>query len=622
MQSSEYLFSRFTILFLLSFYFILLSSAAAQVKIKEKVEIKPKAVNIEINNDSLNINTKLKKGKGYNGITSGTGSSVIISALASVKVTIEGSEAAAQSDLVLRSPVNETIIENANQKIGEEWNSDLYPAQTIFTFGLNWSYEGNSGTEAGAIIDTLSSRKFRISFEDIGVYDYNDLVILVEIIYDHNMEVKFYPDEILAGEESEIILDIKDRNGNVESFPEGELFNARLTKTDDYGSVLQTIDGSITSDELTGVTEGFKFISAEDLDTTNLTTIQLNVDTHNSTYGDLDAMDEITIYKSDIAVLFSKNELTEGDTSIISLYKINENGNLENFPADQKFDISIIDGKDFGMIENNNGEKNIHFEDEEQPFMLIVGDSISGSKKEIRIKASTFVEEGNTVEGKVESKHPIQIVGSSKSQNSTNKNVTNADNSVKKNNSITFINPGGSFAEKIFGIGKATVGNNVIVQFEPAELTPGDTALVKIYKKDANGELIPYPAGQKFEVGILDGCDYGDLLVNNTRGTYFTNIEEPIKYIAEDNISVDSAKVSLRVGIVQTANQSATFMQPIAAGANYSKKRRVKTAASSGKNINKLTATSCSLEPFVYDEYGIGSVIFKKIGRASCRERV
>ena len=357
LQSSEYLFSRFTILFLLSFYFILLSSAAAQVKIKEKVEIKPKAVNIEINNDSLNINTKLKKGKGYNGITSGTGSSVIISALASVKVTIEGSEAAAQSDLVLRSPVNETIIENANQKIGEEWNSDLYPAQTIFTFGLNWSYEGNSGTEAGAIIDTLSSRKFRISFEDIGVYDYNDLVILVEIIYDHNMEVKFYPDEILAGEESEIILDIKDRNGNVESFPEGELFNARLTKTDDYGSVLQTIDGSITSDELTGVTEGFKFISAEDLDTTNLTTIQLNVDTHNSTYGDLDAMDEITIYKSDIAVLFSKNELTEGDTSIISLYKINENGNLENFPADQKFDISIIDGKDFGMIENNNGEK-------------------------------------------------------------------------------------------------------------------------------------------------------------------------------------------------------------------------------------------------------------------------
>jgi hypothetical protein len=53
-------FPRFSILLLLSFYFILLSSATAQVKIKERVEIKPSSnivITQRLNKTTSNMTT-------------------------------------------------------------------------------------------------------------------------------------------------------------------------------------------------------------------------------------------------------------------------------------------------------------------------------------------------------------------------------------------------------------------------------------------------------------------------------------------------------------------------------------------------------------------------------------
>ena len=322
----------------------------------------------------------------------------------------------------------------------------------------------------------------------------------------------------------------------------------------------------------------------------------------------------------ELGVAINPSELNAGDTADVILSQkvagsdTSANGgyDYEPFPSDQIFNASIVEGAEYAYLYDPvEGTSDSELTDVEQGFKLIINPGVDTNNVEIKIKVSTTISDGTGSSLTVYkgNNHPAKVVSTT---------TTTATHKFKKKvnssgtNKTAFIGiPSG---KQIFGIGKATIGNNIIVQFEPAELSPGDTAVVHIYKKGSGGELIAFPQGQKFEVGLLDGCDYGDLLIDSVRGTYFTNVEEPIKYIVEDSINVDSAKVSLRVGIVTTANQSAPQIQPTANAVNYSKRKGTYSTASKAKNINKLTATSCSLQPFVYDEYGTGiSKIRQKI---------
>ncbi len=91
--------------------------------------------------------------------------------------------------------------------------------------------------------------------------------------------------------------------------------------------------------------------------------------------------------------------------------------------------------------------------------------------------------------------------------------------------------------------------SNVMVQIDPPEVSPGDTATI-IVKKHGNCQVTDYPPDQLFNVGIL-GDSTGTILSSDGTDTasYFTNIPAGFKFIAPDSINGDSAVVYIEVGI-------------------------------------------------------------------------
>ncbi len=110
--------------------------------------------------------------------------------------------------------------------------------------------------------------------------------------------------------------------------------------------------------------------------------------------------------------------------------------------------------------------------------------------------------------------------------------------------------------------------------------------MVKIYKKDSGGNLVEYPADQRYEIGILEGCEYGDLLVNDTMDVYFADVTGPIKYIAADSTGADTAKVTLRLGLIPSDGNT--------------------TLRKAAKKRDETAASYCSVSGFLVNAHGVG----------------
>jgi len=66
------------------------------------------------------------------------------------------------------------------------------------------------------------------------------------------------------------------------------------------------------------------------------------------------------------------------------------------------------------------------------------------------------------------------------------------------------------------------------------------------------GILEDYPPEQTFEVGMLEGCMLGNLLVDDSLDTYFYDVSQPIKFIA-DTTGDSSGVVLLSIGLIDTS---------------------------------------------------------------------
>lgn len=86
------------------------------------------------------------------------------------------------------------------------------------------------------------------------------------------------------------------------------------------------------------------------------------------------------------------------------------------------------------------------------------------------------------------------------------------------------------------------------VTIEPGVLSAGDTASVIIKKRNPDGTLEDFPSEQTFEIGMLEGCIQGDILVNVSLGYYFPDAQLPVYFVAADSIDEDSGYVRLRIG--------------------------------------------------------------------------
>jgi len=88
----------------------------------------------------------------------------------------------------------------------------------------------------------------------------------------------------------------------------------------------------------------------------------------------------------------------------------------------------------------------------------------------------------------------------------------------------------------------------IYVYTEPEILAASDTADVIIKKRNADGTLEDFPIGQTFELAVTKGCVDGNILVGDSVGVYFADVQQPIKFVTADSLESDSGYVRLRVG--------------------------------------------------------------------------
>ncbi|MDP2366125.1 MAG: hypothetical protein Q8M94_20430, partial [Ignavibacteria bacterium] len=184
-----------------------------------------------------------------------------------VKVTYSEAAGSAKIDLLLRQPVQQTLLEYANKNTGYTWVSEGYPPNTNVEFGIYW-YWNNWGTiyqgnEAGAIITQIGANKYRIGFEAAGDdWDYNELEIEVTI-EDFELLVTIEPPTISTGETALITVKKQFYDGSIEDFPAGQLFEFGMMEGCAAGAL---VNGTDTAAYFNGVTQPILFVAADSLE--------------------------------------------------------------------------------------------------------------------------------------------------------------------------------------------------------------------------------------------------------------------------------------------------------------------------------------------------------------------
>ncbi len=91
--------------------------------------------------------------------------------------------------------------------------------------------------------------------------------------------------------------------------------------------------------------------------------------------------------------------------------------------------------------------------------------------------------------------------------------------------------------------------SDVVVTFEPKELAAGDTANVIIKHRKEDGTLENFPNDQDYEVRLIEGNDYGTILSSNGADTsdYFESVSDGIKFITYKDIDTNNVEVRLKI---------------------------------------------------------------------------
>ena len=131
------------------------------------------------------------------------------------------------------------------------------------------------------------------------------------------------------------------------------------------------------------------------------------------------------------------------------------------------------------------------------------------------------------------------------------------------------------------------------VSFDPPQLAPGDTALVKIQKRNVDGTLEDFPPGQKFEAGIQIGCEHGTFLwLDPDLGIYTRSSYVPATYVPLKFIAQDSGTISIKVGAVDY--YPAKKVKPGANAIN------MKNSIASGRKVKKTLSCASSQVTALY----------------------
>ena len=90
----------------------------------------------------------------------------------------------------------------------------------------------------------------------------------------------------------------------------------------------------------------------------------------------------------------------------------------------------------------------------------------------------------------------------------------------------------------------------ILVQFAEPVLAPGDTTQILLKRRNPDGTLEDFSQWDSFEIGMIEGCEAGKILVDTTLDVYFAQAYQPIKFVADSNIT-ETDTVVVRVGLIE-----------------------------------------------------------------------
>jgi len=268
----------------------------------------------------------------------------------------------------------------------------------------------------------------------------------------------------------------------------------------------------------------------------------------------------LVIIQPRIKVIFSPTNIMPGDTADVILKKIEPDGSIIDFEEDQRFDIKLIAGSQYGDIYIQQWEE---LTDEswyvEQGFKFIASTEIDSMPVESVLKVNTSGGmAGSRLPGNESTEEDYRKIGkstSSKNFEAQKRNISGQHKTTAGDVSKSVMIDGTD--EQLWGIGKILIGEseNVLylhARFEKEKISAGDTVNVIITKVDKDGNESNFPDNTQFEVGIKEGCEIGNILTSSgATGKFFSSISSPIRFIVADSLGQDSV-VILRVGVSDT----------------------------------------------------------------------
>jgi hypothetical protein len=570
--------------------------AQTGVKIKERVIIAPSIKLIDT--DTVTQVKLLRKV----GMTQTTNFIPVLDS-GNVTITVVSSNTAAQIDLILRSPINQTIISGANG--GGSWISPFYPHGTMLDIGILWHWEGESGNEYGAIVTRNSELTYTIAFEDVGIgHDYNDLIINVEMPYvvrqlDH-FDVKVFPDTIYSDDYAQVQAIAKDKNGNeCEQLDDNTSISISAVPSEDFYYWNQYYSSIYTYGE---IKLGNIYISAADNPNIQIREYNITVFAEGAS-----GTGKLIVKKAPCLVMsLSRSKIAPGEKVDITLQQLDLYGNLTDYPSNQIFRIWMNTNNRYGIFHSLSTDVMSRYLYAPQPIEFIATDNLDVDSTVVEIEAramaggggggagtigiwtkdtlgksglimairktkasnihtvpnemniglsieklQSLIDEESTkqVEEKQKQKHAnIMKKLISRLMYETVKNPTEKQSSSESINQEAMLT-----AETAECKPKAWVTikkKELVLTVMPTKIFQGDTAWVEVKKKLPDGTLESFPADQVIDIWMNTDDSYGKFrsVPTGQEGSEIIT-QQPFQFIAADNIELDTVIVEAQVWV-------------------------------------------------------------------------
>lgn len=160
------------------------------------------------------------------------------------------------------------------------------------------------------------------------------------------------------------------------------------------------------------------------------------------------------------------------------------------------------------------------------------------------------------------------------------------------------------------------VEEGILVQFADSVIAPGDTTEIILKRQNSDGTVEDFSEYDGFEIGMIDGCEAGQILVGGVLAPYFEEAYQPIYFVADSNLT-ETDTVKVRAGLIEGIIGSS---RPVVSGGEQTETKAIdnKKFISKGKlnkNIKEPEplpmnpATYCFIGEIVKPYMGDGVVV-------------